>query len=143
MDNLFLFRGIGIDSGDWVKGFCSVMVHESEPEPIHVIEQWNNNGIYQEDIVHSSVVAYPIIRETLGVYTGFRDVYNEQIFTGDYLETNSTRYSYPLKLEVIFHDGSFRVKSSDPNMKFLFELSLFMELTTVMIIGNKFEDYGN
>lgn len=92
-----LFRGKRIDTGEWVYGtpiydgkivYILSGVIEANEEYI-CIEVWN-----------------PVIPETVGQYTGYKDENGKRIFGGDFIQSGTCI------AKVVFEKGAFVLKSN-------------------------------
>lgn len=89
-----LFRGKRVDNGEWVYGMLCNVFKDRELElaiQINDVFEW---------------VAYPVIPETVGQYTGYNDKNSRQIFGGDIVESGTCIGV------VVFEKGAFVVKSN-------------------------------
>lgn len=98
-----LFRGKRVDNGRWVYGFYAHKPNGNEVEE-HFIIEWELNRA--SDLIYTYFVDIPVIRETVGQYTGYNDKDDKWIFTGDIVESGTC-------VGVVeFEKGSFVVKSN-------------------------------
>lgn len=75
MNREILFRGQRPDNGEWVYGFLTKMWGE-----YHIVEENNEN------------IAYMVIPETVGQFTGLVDKSGNKIFEGDIIAKGFDRY---------------------------------------------------
>lgn len=81
-----LFRGKRVDNGEWVYGFLTQMWAK-----YHIVYEYNEN------------VAYEVVPETVGQYTGLVDKNDKKIFEGDIIRFEGEKIAY----KVEFTDGCF------------------------------------
>lgn len=81
-----LFRGKRVDNGEWAYGFLTQMWAK-----YHIIDEYNEN------------VAYEVVGETVGQYTGLTDKNDKKIFEGDIICWDGEKIAYKIE----FIDGCF------------------------------------
>lgn len=98
-----LFRGKRIDNGDWVYGFYGHKPNGNEAEE-HFIMEWCFNTA--SDSIYTYFRDVPVIPETIGQYTGYKDENGKRIFGGDFIQSGTCI------AKVVFEKGAFVLKSN-------------------------------
>ena len=102
-----LFRAKCIDNGEWVYGV-----------PIKKALVGSHDGYYPKIIPecdgrHQTVYSTAIKEETIGQYTGLKDVHGTRIFEGDVVKVYDVYCNETVVGVVEFCDGSFRIYDKD------------------------------
>ena len=133
-----LFRGKRTDNGAWAYGYIVIDTYGSFIEKVEQIQARDN--LWHE--------YYPVIPETVGQYTGLKDMNGTKIFEGDIIGTDIAR---PY-LIVEFRDGCFMFNCNDGGKDYYdIMLPILEEAQTEYkygeVIGNihdnKLEDFEN
>ena len=90
-----LFRGKIIFDGDWIYGGIT----------------WNPSK--KEVFIHTEWDEGEVIPETVGQYTGLKDVHNTRVFEGDIVKVYDVYCNETVAGVVEFCDGSFRIYDKD------------------------------
>ena len=90
-----LFRGKIIFDGDWIYGGIT----------------WNPSK--KEVFIHTEWDEGEVIPETVGQYTGLKDVHNTRVFDGDIVKVYDVYCNETVAGVVEFCDGSFRIYDKD------------------------------
>jgi len=95
-----LFRGKRIDTGGWINGFYAELTDGTGQGVEHWIFTGEGGYGIPTDILFYR--QYLINPETVGQYTGFKDLNESRIFEGDIIEDESRMAAL-----VVFEEGSF------------------------------------
>lgn len=116
----YLFRGKRADNGEWVEGNLFV---DEKREKCEILIGYTNYRI-----------AWEVIPESVGQYTGMKDIGDKRIFEGDIMETAIGGITYHRGV-VEFTDGAFGLRCTDGSAYFLCFVA-----GNYAIIGTVFED---
>lgn len=103
----YIFHGKRIDTGEWVEGYyCKA-------------EKLDKSG-YEHFIIEESAdgASHLVILESVGQYTGMKDVGDQNIFEGNIMETAICGLKHH-KGVVEFTDGAFGLRCTDGSAFFL------------------------
>lgn len=123
-----LFRGKCVDSGEWVYGV-----------PIKKALVGSHDGYYPKIIPecdgrHQTVYSTAIKEETIGQYTGLKDVHGTRIFEADIVKVYDVYCNETVVGVVEFCDGSFRICDKDFTS---YDRWMYCK---VEVIGNVYDD---
>lgn len=123
-----LFRGKCVDSGEWVYGV-----------PIKKALVGSHDGYYPKIIPecdgrHQTVYSTAIKEETLGQYTGLKDLHGTRIFEADIVKVYDVYCNETVVGVVEFCDGSFRIYDTDFTS---YDRWMYCK---VEVIGNVYDD---
>lgn len=122
IERYILFRGKEIKSREWVKGYVFKI-----DEKAYIISIHNKNAV-------------EIIPETIGQYTGLKDMYNNMIYEGDVINVYHNRELLNVSY-VYFDEGEYRCGLITGG--FIDEIETLSEQHSelgIKIIGNIFDD---
>ena len=119
----YLFHGKRVDNSEWVEGYYVKAEKLDKSGYEHFIIEENAEG--------SSHLVY---LESVGQYTGMKDIKEQRIFEGDIMET-SIGGLISHRGVVEFADGSFGLRCTDGSAYFLCFVA-----GNYAIIGNVFEN---
>ena len=134
----YIFHGKRVDNGEWVEGclihqgkHCLILQDESKLHPIDVP--------YINDLGCIDGYATPVVPESVGQYTGMKDITDQRIFEGDIMETAIGGITYHRGV-VEFADGAFGLRCADGAAFFLcFVAGNYKKIGTVFENANLLE----
>ena len=129
------FRGKNIITNKWVYGHYMEQPNDFEEEggyfkPIGI-------GSFISDCNLLGRNLFAVDSETIGQYTGLKDIYNKEIYEGDILNVDKNYSGSYTPTYVLFYKGTFMVQVVHKmNVPFL----LADNVGVYEIIGNKYEN---
>lgn len=99
-----LFRGQCCTDGKWVEGYLGIEV----PDEL-VIQQFSFDEYFKSNCIDQ----YSVKPETVGQYTGLKDLHGTRIFEGDIVKVYDVYCNETVVGVVEFCDGSFRIYDTD------------------------------
>lgn len=96
----YIFHGKRVDGNGWIEG--SLWDYLGEPKILSA----------------GNIVGYDVVPESVGQYTGMKDIVGKRIFEGDIMETAITGITYHRGV-VEFADGAFGLRCTDGSAYFL------------------------
>lgn len=127
------FRGKKTDNGKWVYGYYNWCSLGEE----HIIAI---NNDYDEDRVYDSFGKEAwfeeVIPETVGQYTGIKDIYGKKIYEGDIVEKRFMDLINDAKFigKIEFHDGQYNIDNEEESYP------LFNKVDEIEILGNIYDN---
>ena len=114
----YIFCGKRVDTEEWIEGYLGY------------------NKVRKQYYIMDDVDSFPIPvhKESVGQYTGMKDVADKRIFEGDIMETAVSGITYHRGV-VEFADGAFGLRCTDGSAYFLCFVA-----ENYAIIGNVFEN---
>lgn len=103
-----LFRGKCVDNGEWVYGNLI-----TDDDDVYILPQKNlSKGIDIGGWI-DGVQSYEVNPETVGQYTGLKDLHGTRIFEADIVKVYDVYCNETVVGVVEFCDGSFRIYDKD------------------------------
>ena len=126
-----LFRGKRVDTGEWVEGyFCKYPNQFSGFLKPHIFV-----SSYDEEKETGSCIAYPVISETVGQFTGLFDRNSKKIFEGDIIE-NITDHNIAVVRWYEEHSTFMLYSEMKNKVYFLYD----NDFKSIDVIGNVYDN---
>lgn len=132
-----LFRGKRVDNGEWAYGYYAEshrsMNSKIKPHKAWIVESFASNGGWLTPMIRRA-----IYDETVGQYTGLKDVHGTRIFEGDVCKAYICKAADTVEKEVVgvicFEDGTFEFKCEHEN------IYLYPLIDVLEVIGNVYDN---